>query len=158
MAKFEIYRRGHEAIVDTLHFEEIQHDASGRYSLFFKNISDTAELRYIHISLVKVEIPFVPRAAAIEWISVKEKVPEYGKRVLLYMKAPAWGDKQIHIGCRTNTDASGDHWNVDYGHYISHWMPLPELPREYIDMQVTPLSVPYPSVKGPDDEGPGLAK
>jgi hypothetical protein len=67
-------------------------------------------------------------------------VPEYGKRVLLYMKAPAWGDKQIHIGCRTHTDASGDHWNVDYGHYISHWMPLPELPREYIDMQVTSLS------------------
>jgi hypothetical protein len=89
------------------------------------------------------------------WISVKEKVPEYGKRVLLYMKAPDWGDKQIHIGSRTHTDMSGDHWNVDYGHYISHWMSLPELPCEYVDMQVTPLTVPYPSVKGPDGEGPG---
>jgi hypothetical protein len=150
MAKFKIFRRGHERIEDTLHFESVHRDARDRYDLTFQNISDTADLRRIHISVLDVEIPFVPTAETPSWISVKEKVPEYGKRVLLYMKAPAWGDKQIHIGCRTNTDASGDHWNVDYGHYISHWMPLPELPREYIDMQVASLSVPDLSCKGPD--------
>lgn len=90
-----------------------------------------------------------------EWISVKQEVPEYGKRVLLYMKAPTWGDKQIHIGCRTHTDQSGDHWNVDYGHYISHWMPLPEPPKEYVEKYVSSLRVPYTSCKGPDGEGPG---
>lgn len=154
MAKFQIFTRGNGTIADTLHFETVYRDTMGRYDLAFQNISDTADLRRIHISVLDVEIPFVPTAKTTSWISVKEKVPEYLQNVLIYIKRPHEKEGRIVFGHRVSTDASGHMWSIDYSHYITHWMPLPEPPREYVDTQVAPLMVPYPCCKGPDGEGP----
>jgi len=156
MAKIKIFRRGHAPIEDNLHFESVYPNASGQYRLSFQNISDTAELRLITIDVLKVEIPFVPKDEVINWISVKHELPKYEKQVLVNYLSESL--KRITtVAKRVATDAKGEHW-IGAGYtegFITHWMPLPEPPREYVEKQVTPLSVPYPSCKGPDGEGPG---
>ena len=58
------------------------------------------------------------------WISVKDRLPEVGERVLIYVPA---------------TDGDCDHWIADFqmqgkwqmfGYNATHWMPLPESPKE----------------------------
>lgn len=57
------------------------------------------------------------------WISVKEKLPEVGERVIVARK-----DGKVEQGCKD----VGDWWRV-YGtrvKSITHWMPLPSSPNE----------------------------
>jgi hypothetical protein len=58
------------------------------------------------------------------WISVKDRLPEVGERVLIYVPA---------------TDGDCDHWIADFqmqgkwqmfGYNATHWMPLPKPPEE----------------------------
>ena len=61
--------------------------------------------------------------AAVErdWISVEDRLPEPGVDVLA-----AYRDRHINMG------TAGDDWleeDIEDG-YITHWMPLPEPPRE----------------------------
>ena len=58
-----------------------------------------------------------------KWISVNDRLPERFERVLVCRK-----DKKVEQGFRD----VGDWWHV-YGtrtKHITHWMPLPEPPKE----------------------------
>ncbi len=67
----------------------------------------------------------------IEWIPSKRgRVPKYGTPVSVW-----FGDHKPHahrhhilIARRTKTDISGEHWDCDYGHHITHYALLPEGP------------------------------
>lgn len=65
----------------------------------------------------------VAAEAAVErdWIRVEDRLPEPGVDVLA-----AYRDRHINMG------TAGDDWleeDIEDG-YITHWMPLPEPPRE----------------------------
>ena len=65
--------------------------------------------------------------AAAGWISVEDKLPHLGQTVIVYREY-AWGEVKVEQGCR---DLDG-WWRV-YGtrtKRITHWMPLPEPPKE----------------------------
>jgi hypothetical protein len=64
-----------------------------------------------------------------KWISVKDKLPTEGQRVIYYFKMVG-----VHVGrYKSLTDEDGVHqvfysnagWLTDD---VTHWMPLPELP------------------------------
>lgn len=64
------------------------------------------------------------------WISVKKRLPEIGKSVLIYY--PKWGGDEIQVakleGDRMMFDICGE-FNIGTG-VITHWMPLPEPPKD----------------------------
>ena len=67
-----------------------------------------------------------------EWISVKERLPELGEEVLVYYhwitppeKASITRDS-MHIHDRSMKPVWGKHRNDK----VTHWMPLPEPPKE----------------------------
>lgn len=64
----------------------------------------------------------------MKWVSVTESLPEYQKQVLVYIKSPNWLEGKIELGKRKYTDHEGEHWDIDYNHFLTHWMPLPEPP------------------------------
>ena len=53
----------------------------------------------------------------MEWISTKDRLPELEKEVLVY---DSFGN--MYIGLIT------DGWK---GLYVTHWMPLPEPPKDF---------------------------
>ena len=68
-----------------------------------------------------------PDEAAAGWISVEDKLPPLGQMVIVYREY-AWGEVKVEQGCR---DLNG-WWRV-YGtrtKRITHWMPLPQPPKE----------------------------
>lgn len=74
-------------------------------------------------------LDYVPRQ---QWISVKDRLPEDPRFVLVYVKHPsahpfpAWS-------CIMTDMYLGDRWmeNADEEvHEVTHWMPLPEAPKE----------------------------
>nr|DAI02020.1 MAG TPA: Protein of unknown function (DUF551) [Bacteriophage sp.] len=77
------------------------------------------------------------------WISVKDRLPEHGKQVLLI--AYGWSDTTVYIGQLKHTDAETSwltgftskesEWCIQGWSYlkeplVTHWMPLPEPPEE----------------------------
>lgn len=68
-----------------------------------------------------------PDEAAAGWISVQDKLPPLGQTAIVYREY-AWGEVKVEQGCR---DLDG-WWRV-YGtrtKRITHWMPLPQPPKE----------------------------
>lgn len=75
------------------------------------------------------------KAAAPQWISVEERLPELIVPVLLMSKdkLPAmigWMDRE-------DDEEGAIYWNIQYGDgefwafgYVTHWMPLPPKPEE----------------------------
>ena len=67
-----------------------------------------------------------------KWISVKERLPEYEQRVLVCDVR----DNYVGIwSLEKDTDDGTDYWEDDAGwcqpfSEITHWMPLPEPPKE----------------------------
>lgn len=66
----------------------------------------------------------------MEWISVKEMLPEYNINVLLYNC-----EESIFIGYRHKMEDDPDVWYTPDIYYIedeklTHWMPLPSPPVE----------------------------
>lgn len=65
----------------------------------------------------------------MNWISVKERLPEIEENVLFV--AHTDGYNYVYSGCRLNTC-----WLVDYAEIVvdksevTHWRPLPEPPKE----------------------------
>lgn len=77
------------------------------------------------------------------WISVKDRLPEYGEQVLL--TAYGWSDTTVYIGQLKHMDAETSwltgitskesEWCIEGWSYlkepvVTHWMPLPEPPKE----------------------------
>lgn len=69
----------------------------------------------------------------MEWISVKDSLPEKNKNVLLFMKnnTHSW----VQIGISDDfypswfvCDACLDHVEINFDELVTHWMPLPEPP------------------------------
>lgn len=64
------------------------------------------------------------------WISVKDRLPEIGKSVLIYY--PKWDGDEIQVAKLEDDgmmfDICGE-FNIGTG-AITHWMPLPEPPKE----------------------------
>ena len=61
-----------------------------------------------------------------EWISVDERLPEEDTRVLVYLNIQKT-DANIYTFFDTDRILNGK-W-VRWNKYISHWMPLPEVPK-----------------------------
>lgn len=64
------------------------------------------------------------------WISVKDRLPEIGKSVLIYY--PKWDGDEIQVAKLEDDgmmfDICGE-FNIGTG-VITHWMPLPEPPKD----------------------------
>lgn len=59
-----------------------------------------------------------------KWIPVEERLPEEHKRVLCYM---VYGQGLLTIV--QDNEWLGDEWEID-SDCVTHWMPLPEPPKE----------------------------
>lgn len=64
----------------------------------------------------------------MKWISVKDKLPELGEKVLVYTTGNNMYTGWINSE-NTFTVVSGSHGFVD-SYTVTHWMPLPEPPQE----------------------------
>lgn len=61
------------------------------------------------------------------WISVKDRLPDENEIILLC------DGKEVTVGFRWNGFITGEiRWNCqdDWFETVTHWMPLPELPKE----------------------------
>lgn len=68
-----------------------------------------------------------------EWISVKDRLPEDETKVLVCCKAVGTYKPINNIHMQTNHISSyNKRWDVSipFGYEITHWMPLPEPPKE----------------------------
>ena len=62
-----------------------------------------------------------------EWISVDDELPEEKANCIVYYKH-AFCDDENHVGiCVCFYD--GDEFQMDFLHKVTHWMPLPGLPK-----------------------------
>jgi hypothetical protein len=50
------------------------------------------------------------------WISVKDKLPETGERIILAYKS--------------GTVKESPAWAVEFSEYVTHWMPMPDHPAK----------------------------
>ena len=67
----------------------------------------------------------------MEWISVKNEIPEDGLRLLLYTDVPdEYGKERIgvYLGDTYWTLMGGDYYKQKSIN-VTHWMPLPEPPE-----------------------------
>jgi len=67
----------------------------------------------------------------MEWISVKDKLPEGGK-VLVCFQEPFFGSmtSEVDVGFYDNKDSCWWLWNGERKIFrVTHWMPIPELPE-----------------------------
>lgn len=112
---WELSEDANDYIVDrNLNFYGMKHDdPDGRYGLH--------KLGWLAYSYPPAHID------RSEWISVKERLPERFEHVLVYCKKHR-GD--IFVSCGYRYDNTG--WYVDgiYTTVVTHWMPLPEPPKE----------------------------
>ena len=72
-----------------------------------------------------------------EWISVKDRLPEYKTPydvVLVCDANDVYGDINYAIAWRNEPRKGGDIWcfstDLWADQFVTHWMPLPELPEE----------------------------
>lgn len=63
--------------------------------------------------------------AEVKWINVADRLPKDGKRVLVVISAAK--HKSIYMDIDTDRRVNGK-W-VRWDRCITHWMPLPELPK-----------------------------
>ena len=65
-----------------------------------------------------------------QWISVKERLPEIGKSVLIYY--PYWDGDEIQVAKLEYDEMMFDvcgEFNIRVG-AVTHWMPLPKPPKD----------------------------
>ena len=76
------------------------------------------------------EVPSADIQPAPQWISIKERLPEIWKSVLIYY--PKWDGDEIQVA---KLEADGmmfdicGEFNIGIG-AVTHWMPLPERPKD----------------------------
>lgn len=70
----------------------------------------------------------------MNWISVKDRLPDEAVRVLVFLDYPGKHEVSIdYIVYLSDTTDFGFIWAcklADEEGYVSHWMPLPEAPKE----------------------------
>ena len=70
----------------------------------------------------------------MDWISVTDRLPDYGRDVLLLFEPGGFFRQRYVIGCRTWEDLRaerGDWWPSRARKFrVTHWMPLP-LPPDH---------------------------
>lgn len=60
------------------------------------------------------------------WISVEDRLPRYGERVLVINEAVKGGYNMYNVGVTVREP----HLNFTFwGHKVTHWQPLPEPPK-----------------------------
>jgi hypothetical protein len=64
-----------------------------------------------------------------EWIPVDEKLPPWEEDVLVWFGYHV----RYEITRLKFQDRRGWHWDSEYSHHITHWMPLPDPPMEASD-------------------------
>ena len=83
----------------------------------------------ILITNVIERIEDAPTIEVDNWISVKDRLPPYGERVLVVNEAykAEWGYIRYNCG----VTARDPHLDFTFwGHKVTHWQPLPEPPKE----------------------------
>lgn len=103
----------------------------------------TKELTRLALYELKQNVEELPEVAERGWISVEERLPEPEREVLLI--AHGWKSRILYIGCLHHMDAQKSwltgitskesDWLMQGWSYfkeptVTHWMPLPELPKE----------------------------
>lgn len=76
--------------------------------------------------------------ATPRWISVEERLPEDDQNVIVFVQHPISGHHWLQIAHMLRAmgmdECQDDEWWVDSTgevvYYITHWMPLPEPPKE----------------------------
>lgn len=64
------------------------------------------------------------------WIPVEERLPKRTSDYMVYLSTPMDG-KQVPIGRGVATYITADEcWAIHYPYIVTHWMPLPEPPKE----------------------------
>lgn len=58
------------------------------------------------------------------WISVKDELPKFNKNVLVLED----GNIKVAQYCKQFM-SDRTYWTTDYGRLITHWMPIPEIPK-----------------------------
>ena len=66
------------------------------------------------------------KKVVMEWISVKDKMPQPDKYVLGYC---SYGEDNYEVVCWSSR-YNEFHHGLGYSMPVSHWMPLPEPPKE----------------------------
>ena len=89
------------------------------FSIYFPNVLDAVR-----------RIPTADVQPVNQWISVKDRLPEIGKSVLVYY--PKWDGDEIQVAKLEDDgmmfDICGE-FNIGTG-VITHWMPLPKPPKD----------------------------
>ena len=64
----------------------------------------------------------------MDWISVKERLPETGQEVLMWQECQPYAPGSFRYDmCVYNTGVYQPWWK-----HVTHWMPLPEPPKEAV--------------------------
>lgn len=113
-----------EAVLNLIeHNDKVCHYADERYENVVYATAQT-------ICQVVAEMPSADVQPVNQWISVKERLPEIEKSVLIYY--PKWDGDEIQVakleGDGMMFDICGE-FNIGTG-VITHWMPLPEPPKD----------------------------
>lgn len=63
-----------------------------------------------------------------EWISIDDRLPEYGKDCLVWCVFKAAMEHNVaFLSDEEGWITTEADWNIDYA--VTHWMPLPEPPK-----------------------------
>lgn len=69
--------------------------------------------------------------AAQQWISVEDRLPDFGQRVLVVCKHNYCEDDDF-IDILISVIFEDKIWRTWSGYKVTHWMPLPEPPKEEV--------------------------
>lgn len=65
-----------------------------------------------------------------EWISVKDRLPEIGIKVLVFITYTSVNDEIDVDMIDPSISHTSEPWGTYLSKHITHWMPLPEAPHE----------------------------
>lgn len=122
----------------TIHYPELSKEGQERTKLiidkFRKQIEEIANDTLVDFTDTMASYGGNP-VIANAWISVKERLPNHRQKVLFCTKSDVQKAIYMHRMTNEHGDFSEVFLSTDGGHYeletqiITHWMPLPELPK-----------------------------
>ena len=120
--------------IDKTKFEELMRKkARSNFDLYYadksKHYHDCA-IGYNMAADEAYDFPAADVQPVDRWISVKDRLPESGKSVLIYY--PYWDGDEIQVAKLEYDEMMFDvcgEFNIRVG-AVTHWMPLPEPPKD----------------------------